>query len=277
MRTQPYFLDAFPASRRSSYPQFRGTATASVVVVGGGLTGAACAAAFATAGVKTILLEADRVGAAGTAGSPGLLRHDFDASFEETARRYGLRDARHLFEAARRASLDFAAALRRQNIRCGLEPQPLIQLTRSSEHARQFRREYDARRGAGLDVSWMAPRALQQEAKIAAAAALRVKADAIDPYRAAVGLLQAAASRGAGIFERSAVTRIRARKKEVEIRSARGTITADAVLIAFRDDAPNARNRHNDKSRERGSDARNQPRHARRRNRIEARSDPCAA
>jgi glycine/D-amino acid oxidase-like deaminating enzyme len=233
MRTHPYFLDEFPASRRPSYPQFRGSAATSVVIVGGGLTGAACAAAFATSGVKTIVLEADRVGAAATAGNPGLLRHDFEASFQDTVARYGLRDARHLWEGARRASLDFASALRRMNIRCALEPQPLIELTRgAAERGRQLRREYEARRHAGLDVTWLTPRALQQESRIVGDGALRVKGDAIDPYRAAVGLLAAAESRGALIFERSAVTRVRARKKDVEVRTARGTITGDAVLIA---------------------------------------------
>ena len=233
MRTHPYFLDAYPTSRRPSYPQFRGSAEASVAIVGGGLTGAACAAAFSTSGVKTILLEADRVGAAATAANPGLLRHDFEASFQDTVARYGLRDARHLWEGGRRASLDFASALRRLDIRCALGPQPLIQLSRGgADRSRQLRREYEARRQAGLDVTWMTARALQQEARVAADGALRVKGDAIDPYRAALGLLANAASRGAAIFERSTVTRIRARKKDVEVRTARGTITADVVLVA---------------------------------------------
>ena len=242
MRTHPYFLDAFPASRRPSYPQLSGSVATSVVIVGGGLTGAACAATFAAAGVKAVLLEADRVGGGASAASPGLLRHDFDASFQETAARYGLRDARHLWDGARRASLDFAAALRRLAIRCALQPQPLIQLTRAgTDRTRQLRREYEARRHAGLDVTWMTPRALQQESRIAADGALRVKGDAIDPYRAAVGLIADAKSRGAGIFEKSAVVRVRAGKKDVEVRTARGTIRAAAVLIATGSPIPDLR------------------------------------
>jgi glycine/D-amino acid oxidase-like deaminating enzyme len=233
MRTHPYFLDIFPARRRPSYPQFRGSASTAVAVVGGGLTGAACAAAFAAAGVKVLLLEADRIGGAATAGSSGLLRHDFDASFQDTAGRYGLREARHLWEGTRRASLDFAAALRRLDIRCGLESQPLVQITREgAERARQLRREYDARRHAGLEVTWLTARALHKDIRVAADGALRVKGDAIDPYRAAIGLATAAAARGAGVFERSAVGRIRARRKEVEIGTDRGTVIADTVVIA---------------------------------------------
>ena len=233
MRTHPYFLDVFAPSRRPSYPQFRGIASARVVIIGGGLTGTACAAAFATAGIKPMLLEAERVGGGATAGSPGLLRHDFDASFQESAARYGLRDARHLWESARRASLDFAAALRRLGVKSALETQPLVQLTRAGSYgARQLRREYDARRSAGLEASWLSSRAIQKELRIAADGAMRVKGDSIDPYRTAIGLAAAAASRGAVIFERSAVVRLRARQKHVEIRTDRGTITADAVLVA---------------------------------------------
>jgi glycine/D-amino acid oxidase-like deaminating enzyme len=233
MRAHPYFFDTFPNSRRPSYPQFRGSAVADVAIVGGGLTGLACAATFAASRVRTVLLEAEWIGAGATAASPGLLRHDFDAFFRETAGRYGLRDARHLWESSRRASLDFAAALKRLRIRCALEPQPLAAFTRTgADSVRQLRREYDARRAAGVEAAWLTARAVKREFAIAADGALRVKGDAIDPYRAALGLASAAASRGAAIHERSPVTRIRARKKDVEIRTERGTITAGTVLVA---------------------------------------------
>ena len=52
------------------------------MIVGGGLTGCACAASFAAAGVDVVLLEADRVGAGETARSAGLVRQDLDASFQ---------------------------------------------------------------------------------------------------------------------------------------------------------------------------------------------------
>ena len=233
MRMHPYFVDTFPSRRRPSYPAYRGLTATDVVIVGGGLTGVVCAAAFASAGVRTMLLEADRVGAGGTGGSPGLLRHDFDASFQETASRHGLRDARHLWQSARHASLDFAAAIRRLGIRCGLNPQALAELTRGgSQSVRDLRREYDARRAAGLDVSWQTPRSLLQDLRVAADGALRTKAAVIDPYRAAIAFAAEAMHRGCAVFERSPVLRIRARKKAVEVHTARGTVTADAVLIA---------------------------------------------
>ena len=153
MRVAPFWFDTFPKSRRPAYPKYRGATETDVVIVGGGLTGCACAASFAAAGVKVALLEADRIGAGATAGSAGMLRHGFDASFQESAARHGLRAARHLWQSFRRAALDFAAALRRLEIRCDLAPQDLLHFTRNgNDAARRLKREYQARRDAGLDV-----------------------------------------------------------------------------------------------------------------------------
>ena len=58
MRHHPFWLDRVPARRRPSYPRFRGEIDVPVVIVGGGLTGCACAVTFATAGVRAIVLEA---------------------------------------------------------------------------------------------------------------------------------------------------------------------------------------------------------------------------
>jgi glycine/D-amino acid oxidase-like deaminating enzyme len=233
MRPVPYFLDAFPRTRRPDYSRHRGDLRVPVAIVGGGLTGCACAAAFAAAGVKVILLEADRLGAGATAGSAGLLRQDLDASFQASAAEHGLKTARHVWQGFRRASLDFAAALRRLGIRADLAPQDMLVFSRDgAQTARQLQREYKARREAGLECSWLTPRALSQEAAIVANGAIRTKGEALDPYRACIGLAAAAASKGARIHERTAVGRIRAGRKTVEIQTDGGVITADAVIIA---------------------------------------------
>jgi glycine/D-amino acid oxidase-like deaminating enzyme len=233
MRPVPYFLDTFPRSRRPEYSRHRGGLRVPVAIVGGGLTGCACAAAFAAAGVKVILLEADRIGAGATAGSAGLLRQDLDASFQASAAEHGLRTARHVWQSFRRASLDFGAALRRLGIRADLAPQDLVFFSRDgAESARQLQREYKARRDAGFECSWLTARAVSQEAGITANGAIRTKGEALDPYRACLGLAAAAVSKGARIHERSPVRRVKAGRKAVEITTDGGVITADAVIMA---------------------------------------------
>src|SRR3954464_11963731 len=116
----PYWLDRTSKSRRPSFPRLRGEAETSVAIVGGGLTGCACALSFAQAGIKVILLEAGAIGQAAAARAPGLVREDFDASFKETVALHGLASARTTWQALRRASLEIQAVLRRLNVRCEL-------------------------------------------------------------------------------------------------------------------------------------------------------------
>lgn len=232
IRHTPFWLDRFPRARRPSYPRHRGHLDTGIVIVGGGLTGAACAASFATSGVKTVLLEAARVGAGTTAGSPGLLREDFDGAFQAAASAHGLRAARLLWQGMRRASLDFAATLRRLEVRCDLVPQDLLLIAGEPDGAKALRREYQARRDAGLDHSWLTPAALLREAAVGAGGAIRTRGAALDPYRACLGLAAAASARGAALFERSPVTRIRTASRHVDVTTAGGTVRAEAVLIA---------------------------------------------
>jgi glycine/D-amino acid oxidase-like deaminating enzyme len=242
-RNVPFWLDRYPKSRRPSHPTFRGQLDADVVIVGGGLTGCACAAAFATNGVRVVLLEADRIGTGATAASLGLVREGFDGSFQRTAADHGLRSARAMWHAMRRAALDFAAALRRYEIRCDLAPQDLLQVApRDAEAARRLRREYEARRQAGFDHSWVTAAALARETALDGGGAIRTRGFVIDPFRACLGLAAAAAARkDAQLFERTAVTRIRANRKRVEVVTAKGVVHAQAVVIATAAPLPDLR------------------------------------
>jgi glycine/D-amino acid oxidase-like deaminating enzyme len=233
LKPTAYWLDRFPKSRRPAYPRFRGHVETDVVIVGGGLTGCACAWAFASAGAKVVVLEADAVGAGATAGALGLVREGFDASFKQTVDAYGVRSARLLWQAFRRASLDASTSLKRLGVRCDLAPADLLHFVRpGADAARDLRREYQARREAGFDHTWLTPAAMTRTTALQTGGAIRTRGAGLDPYRAAIGLAAAAARRGAAIHEKSAVKRIKAGRKQVQVVTDAGTITASAVLVA---------------------------------------------
>jgi glycine/D-amino acid oxidase-like deaminating enzyme len=227
-----YWHDRVPPGRRPSYPRHRGETTADVVVVGGGLTGCACALSFASAGIKVVVLEADRVGSGATVGSTGLVREDFDASFLQASAGLGLRSSRLMWQAMRRASLDFGAALRRLRIRCDLAPQDLLTtIPREADAVKRARREYQARRDAGLDHTWMTAAAVNREAAIDAGGAIKTHGSTIDPYRACLGLASAAAARRVSVFEQSAARKFRPSRKSIDVFTDRGVIHASAAIV----------------------------------------------
>jgi glycine/D-amino acid oxidase-like deaminating enzyme len=226
------WIDQLPSSRRPDYSRLRGEQTADVVIVGGGITGCATAYACAVAGIKAIVVEADRVGQ-GTAGrSPGLLLPDPGPAFRDVEQVHGLRVARTAFEAWRRASLEAAALLRRLNIKCGLEPLAAL-VVAAQEDEKKLRREFDARANAKLDVSWLSPKQLNKTSVPDAPGAIRMRDTfALDPYRACLGLAVAAASRGAVIFERSRVKKVKAARRHVDVIAEAGTVRAATVIVA---------------------------------------------
>jgi glycine/D-amino acid oxidase-like deaminating enzyme len=97
---------------------------------------------------------------------------------------------------------------------------------------RLLRREYQARRAAGLEQRWIAQTAARSEAALPSGGAIKSTAFTIDPYRACLGLAAAATARKARIFEGSAVTRVRDRGKAVEVVTDGGTLRAEMVVVA---------------------------------------------
>src|SRR3954454_4071384 len=198
----PFWLDRTSKSRRPAFPKFRGQTESAVAIVGGGLTGCACALAFAQAGIKVVLLEADAVGQGSAVRGPGLLREDFDVSFKETVAAHGLATARSTWQAFRRASLELQAVLRRLQIRCDLGPRDLLNLARHDPAAaHSLQGEYRARRAAGLQHSWVTPAVVSREAALESGGGIRTRGATLDPYRACLGLVAAAQQRGAVIYE----------------------------------------------------------------------------
>ena len=232
LRHEPFWLDRLSARRRPSFPRLRTHLDARVVIVGGGLTGAATAWSLAAARVPVVLIEAESVCSGATAGGVGLIREDVDASFAAHASLHGLRAARLMWQAFRRASLEFPSALRRLGIRCDAARQDLLTIASRGSDTRALRREYDARRAAGVEARWLAAAAVRRDAGIEAVGAVKTDATAFDPYRAGIGLIAAAIKEGAQVFERSPVARIRPGRHKVDVTTDAGSVTADLVVIA---------------------------------------------
>jgi len=226
------WIDLTPGARVPDYSRLRGPHTTQVVIVGGGLTGCATAYACALAGIKTMVIEADRVGRGSAGRSAGLLLPEPGPSFRDIEQAHGLRAARAAFESWRRASLEGAALLRRLNIKCGLgSVTPLVVANRDDE--RMLRREFDARAKGGAGGTWLTRALLGKLTAPESPAAIRMRdAFSLDPYRACLGLSAAAASRGAVIFERSQVKKVTFTRRHVDVILESGQVRASTVIVA---------------------------------------------
>ncbi len=171
------------------------------MIVGGGITGAGIAQAFADAGITVALIERDLVGHGSTAASTALLMHETDAEFGALEKRYGRARANRIWHLSRGAVDEFVATLRRLRIACDLEERDTVYFTLNPDQVEDLRAECRRRRRAGFEASWLDSTALFESTGIRGEGAIRSKGNAkLDPYRACVGLLRSAASAGARIF-----------------------------------------------------------------------------
>ncbi len=229
--TSPW-IHQFPDSRRLDAPVCRGELRSPVVIVGAGLTGCATAYVLAAAGVPAIVLDADRIGHGASGHGAGLLLPDPGPSFLDTEQRHGRRAARAFFQSWRRASLDGASTLRRLRIPCGLTPCASIDVAMDRVQEKRLARELAVRDAAGLPAVTMHRPLLVKEAALDGALGAKLHdAFGLDPFRACVGLARAARARGARLFERSPVTRVRFSSRQVDVETAHAHVIADTVIV----------------------------------------------
>jgi glycine/D-amino acid oxidase-like deaminating enzyme len=228
------WLDAVPVKKRPEFPAFRGVITHPVVIVGGGMSGAMTAYACATAGLKVMLLEADRIGLGGSGRATGLLSGEACDSYRDLEARAGRRAARAMFEAMQSAPKELAATVKRLGIRAGFDPADHLRLLAQGESEKLIRRELASRQEAGLKASWLAPAAVTRLAAIAAAGAVRLPdAGFVDPFKLTLGFLAAAIKRGAKVFEKSAVRKITFTRKTATAFLDGGAITTTNLVISI--------------------------------------------
>jgi glycine/D-amino acid oxidase-like deaminating enzyme len=231
-----YWGERTPASKRRTHPKIKGTHTADVVVIGGGLTGAASAYVLAAGGLDVVLLEADGIASGTTAGSIGAIVPEPDAWFRDAEPAAGRRAARAMWKAAHRGASDMASTLKKLNIRCDLTPAPYVVNARAiapTDEADGLRRERAARKAAGLVVSGMTAAAVEAETALESAGGLKLTGGSTyDPVRAALGLVAAAQAKGARVFEKSAVRRTTFTRKEAQVVLGDARITTKGIVVA---------------------------------------------
>ena len=228
------WLDAVAVKKRPEFPAFRGVIEHPVVVVGGGMSGAMTAYACASAGLKVILLEADRIGVGGSGHASGLLSGEACESFRELEARAGKRVARALFDAMETAPRELAATVKRLGIKAGLQVVDQLRVLSDGQPDKMLRREAAAREAAGVKSAWLAPAAVTRQTAIPSGGALRLPDGGfVDPFALTLGFLAAAKKRGVKIYEKSRVNKITFTRKTATAFLNGGAITTTNLAICI--------------------------------------------
>jgi len=210
---------------------FRGELEAPLVIIGGGLSGVMTAYGAAAAGMKVLLLEADRLGHGGSGRSAGICAGEASSSFLALQDASGRRVARAQFEQLRKGVRDLGATVRRLDIKCGFEALDAIRFVAHGSSTAALKKEMTGRRDASIETSWLKSLALRKVSGAEATEGVRLSPWATcDPYRLLLGFTRAAAARGARIFERTPVTKITFDRVKATVVTAHGRIVSPRVV-----------------------------------------------
>lgn len=220
-------------ARKQQYPSLSGSHETSVAIVGGGMTGALVAHAFASAGVSTTVLEAGMVGQGSTAASSALLLQEPDLGLTELTNRYGTQASRRIWQMSRDSVHELVALLRRLRIPCALKQCDAVYYATDAQAVARLRSEHELRDRCGFRATWLGPGALRGTTGISGRGAIRTHGSAqFDPYRACLGVLRAAVAAGARVCERSPVRRIVTERDRVRLWTRDGSAESKRVVIA---------------------------------------------
>ena len=220
-------------NRAPAFPALRRRLETDIAIVGGGITGCACAYILAREGLRVALFDAAHIGHGSTAASTALLMQEPDIDFSDLADRYGTKIARQVWMASRAAVDGLTRTLRSLSVDSTLHRLPSVYYTRREDGARSLRHELALRHRAGLRGHWLSPVGLKRLTGIDGTGAILTRGNGqVDPYRACLGLARAAQREGALLFAHSRVRRIRRSMTGVHVELDRGSVNASQVIVA---------------------------------------------
>src|SRR5687767_14850165 len=145
-------LSYWRANERPSveYSALSGDAKCEVVVVGGGITGAAVAYFLVREGIDTLLVDKREFAAGSTAASTGLLQYEIDTPLSKLIRKTGQAHAIHAFRRGLRAIDDIESLVTELGDRCGFSRRKTLCFASRRWHLGALKREFNCRREHGF-------------------------------------------------------------------------------------------------------------------------------
>ncbi|MEZ5498856.1 MAG: FAD-binding oxidoreductase [Steroidobacteraceae bacterium] len=234
MKLASYWLETAPPFTMAAEGSPSGDAD--VVVIGAGFTGLSAALALAKKGAKVTVLEADVVVGAASGRNGGMCNNGFAQDFFSMSSQYGLERATTLYRAFDRAVDKVEAIVAEEALDCDFKRVGKLKLAAKPDHYDKLVRAQALLAQHADPDTYMVPRSdLRSEIGSDAYFGGMVfgKSAGMHMGRFGRGLAQAAARRGALIYQHCPLTGLRRLSGQAyEVRTANGSIRARQVLLA---------------------------------------------
>jgi len=233
MKLESFWTDTVPAypGRSDALP-----AKADVVVIGGGFTGLSAARALALRGATVVVLEAGAVAAEASGRNGGHVNNGLAVDYATVAERVGVERAAAWYRSYDDAVDTVERIVREEAIACNFQRNGKLKLAARPAHYEQLARSFERlHREADPEVELLPAQRVRGEvgSDRFAGGLLFKKSAQMHMGQFGLGLAEAAARRGALIYDHTPVERLqRVRGQAHRVHTRRGVIDAGQVLLA---------------------------------------------
>lgn len=216
-----------------SYPVLRERITTEVAIVGGGMTGALCAAVLARSGIPAVLIEGQQVASGSTAANSGLIQFCNDIMLTDLIDRIGEQDAVRFYQACRKALVGLAQLSSDTGKDTGFCTRSSLYAASSEDDVSKLIREYSVLRKYNFPVTWGIPSRIGGCVTDEYTCGMVTHGDAeMNPVRLAHALLSFASDRGVKIYENTGVLELGRLNGKYTLLCQNGEVVASRVVKA---------------------------------------------
>lgn len=213
--------------------RLKGNIRSTVVVVGGGVSGALVAHRLTEMGIQVTLVEARKIGAGSTAASTAILSYEADVNLGDLIRRIGKRSAVRAYQAGVEAINSLAATIKGLDGSCDFKKRRSLYLASSSKDVSLLRRECQIRQKNDFNVRSVLNRELTKTFSLSAPCAiLNEEAAEVNPVKLTLSLVRCARKKGLKVFTDTKVMAYR-REGKVSVLTTDGNCTIRARNVIF--------------------------------------------
>lgn len=215
------------------YPAVTHNLSCDCLIIGGGISGALCAYLLGNRGVRSVLVEKNRIASGSTLANTGILQYANDKTLTSLIQTFGELAAVHFYRLCREALVDLKEICRELAPGFPLQERSSLYLASREKEVASLRREYETLTEHGFSVEWWDEADLAARFPFHRPAAIYTQGDAeIHPFALTHSLVSRAEANGVRIFEESPITGWSCKEDGVLCHTGQMSIRARHVIFA---------------------------------------------